>query len=384
MSKKLQIEPISGSVVLLDSAESSGTGTLTSEQEAILNNFKITSEGKIKSDADIIADKVYFNNNSYLADSINALSSKNDHTGKNSLMLAQTYDSSGESPATSYKLEQLADVTISGAWEVRDSATFSLTVSQTRLIHSIKLNLVSYSGQLRPLKYTVRHENSNGKIIAEFDGNIQVESNGAAYVRFSAPWLVVTGEVYWVTMETAAIQGGYINSVYVPSIVLSSQDVTYVPLATESYVDTKLLNVPEFAAYVDSSITTNCLVADDWYLVALSSTFFYYTISHAEQFVADGDAIKYIGNVPIRVAIIATWTGSHDNGASRYVSWAFKKNGVFVACAKRKSRIEANDPGSISTLVPSVTLQPNDTIELYTSLDRIGVVKTSRINLLIK
>lgn len=135
------------------------------------------------------------------------------------------------------------------------------------------------------------------------------------------------------------------------------------------------------AGYFTISETTDCLVADQWYKVDAT-----YIPTKEENFKYDtvNKRWEYTGDKPRSTTIMATWTGSHDNTQSRYVSWEFRLNGNQIDYAPKKARIEASDTMSMSLLVPCLDLVKGDYIELFTEIDRINTVKTANMNILLR
>lgn len=77
----------------------------------------------------------------------------------------------------------------------------------------------------------------------------------------------------------------------------------------------------------------------------------------------------YDGTPTGNITIVATFTGAHDDGSVREITWEFRKNGVSAPAAPKVVDIESSDSMSVTMVVPAVEMATNDYIELWVKID---------------
>lgn len=122
-------------------------------------------------------------------------------------------------------------------------------------------------------------------------------------------------------------------------------------------------------AYLGTATDTTCTTADTWYPIL--GTFTNCVFENFEAATAITPGIKYTGSVTqyFQVEYHAT-IQANSNGTTVHIG--FKKNGVFVDCAKMGTFLKTANESQTVSGVCSVELATNDEIQLVLMADGNG------------
>lgn len=135
-------------------------------------------------------------------------------------------------------------------------------------------------------------------------------------------------------------------------------------------------------AYYVNQIEKYCTNANQFYKMDWN-----FTVEKSVNFTFDGANHRwvYTGTETGDITIVTTFTGSHDDGSVREITWELRKNGVSVPAAPKVVDIESSDSMSVTMAVPSVEMSENDYIELWVKINSpYDKAYVSNINFLIR